>query len=567
MGPFGEWSNDLFCAFIREVARRGSPAITPILVRARGYWTPPHNGYMFRAHKQPEEHRISVAKLTFGLCGVGVVLALLCFLVLPGTSVPSDRSTELDDAARDQLAARESVAAIAAESDALDTPGATAGTDAGAEAETVAPPGFAPSSPVDREPTPPEGYSFASYREVDRVPTSANSAVPHDFSPAWMESGERALADRAAAAGRDWTFAYVKLAADAEVDALRRTLAAEGGEVLGHSGDLVRVRLPADEARLRAIAAADAVAGLGAVPPGRKITDALVERANANISQRVPVWITLMADDRDGRWRDALKAMGAEVGRFDPAIRTYAATIPLTALEPLAQADFVVAVESIGRVERALEIAAPSMGADALRSYDASLGTFVGTGGASVPVGVMDTALNIDHPDISSGRRSICGANFTDFLDSREEDQDLWFDFGEHGSHVTGIVVGNGADDRDRAGMAPLVRDIRFAKVISSYGSASALGWSRAMDWFAKPTACSGDDTARKALVINSSLGVSSDIWEGRSVVERKIDASVWAAKQLFVTSARRTRFPSAPRRTSATSPASAAPDRPVTVG
>ena len=57
------------------------------------------------------------------------------------------------------------------------------------------------------------------------------------------------------------------------------------------------------------------------------------------------------------------------------------------------------------------------------------------------------------------------------------------------------------------------------------------------MDWLATPTAC-GDGVPRKALVINSSLGASSDIWEGRGVVERKIDASVWSARQLFVTSA-----------------------------
>ena len=359
-------------------------------------------------------------------------------------------------------------------------------------------------------------------------------AVP----PPWMDAGERDLAEQAAAAGRDWTFGWAKLAADADLDALHQTLSTNGAEMLGHAGDLVRVRLPADSARLAAIAAADPVAGIGAVPPARKITDTLAERASADVDDRVPVWITLMADDPYGRWRNAIQAMGAEVGRFDASIRTYPATIPLRALAPLAQADFVLAIESIGRVEATLELAAPAMGADAVRSYDASEGTFVGAGGASVPVGVMDTGLNVDHPDIGTGRNSICGANFADLLDSRVEDQDLWFDFGEHGTHVTGIVVGNGAANRDRAGMAPLVRDIRFAKALSSFGSASALGWNRAMDWFAVPTACGGDGVPRKALVINSSLGLSSDAWEGRSAVERKIDASVWAARQLFVTSA-----------------------------
>ena len=32
-----------------------------------------------------------------------------------------------------------------------------------------------------------------------------------------------------------------------------------------------------------------------------------------------------MDDDPDGAWRRELKGLGAVVGRFDPAVRTYAA--------------------------------------------------------------------------------------------------------------------------------------------------------------------------------------------------------------------------------------------------
>ena len=164
--------------------------------------------------------------------------------------------------------------------------------------------------------------------------------------PEWMAFGEGALADQAAAAERDWTFGWVRLAEGADLDALRESLAAHGSEVLGQSGDLVRARLPGDLAPLRAIAAANSVAGIGAVPAEQKVTDTLAERALANINDRVPVWITLMEDDPDGRWRSALKDLGADVGRFDAAIRTYAATISLDALVPISQADYVLAVET-----------------------------------------------------------------------------------------------------------------------------------------------------------------------------------------------------------------------------
>ena len=481
-------------------------------------------------------------KITLFVClaiGAVVIIALLT----PDGQVPvvSEGATaELDEDSKDQLAKSEAISQIAAESTSIDA-FETAHETVVATHETVAPPGFVPAPPVDAGARPPGGYSFTAYHEVGRGPMTADDRSG-DPSPAelpeWMALGDGALADQASAVGRDWSFGWVKLAGGAELEGLETLLAAHGGEVVGQAGDLVRARLPGDPSSLRAIAEAESVAGMGVVPAGRKVTRTLAERAAADINEEVPVWITLMSDDPDGRWRRALKELGAEVGLFDPAVRSYAATIPLTALGRVSEADYVLAVESIGRVETMLEISAPAMGADGVRTYDSVTEAFVGTGGASVTVGVMDSGLNVAHPDISSNRRSICGANFTNVYSPREEDQDLWVDYYLHGTHVTGIVVGNGADRRESVGIAPLVQDIRFAKVVSRLGGASALAWTRAMDWFAKPTACGGDDVPRKALVINSSVGRTEESWGGRAVVERKVDASVWAARQLFVTAA-----------------------------
>ena len=468
-------------------------------------------------------------------------VAIVSFLVHnTGERTIDPARIDLDDAEKDQLAADEAISQIAAESESLDAPGGST-ADAGTEPfEALAPPGFVSAPPTVPDATPPEGYSFTTHHEVSRgsmTDADLDRGRPPD-PPEWMTAGNGALTEHAGAAGRDWAFGWVKLAEGADMEALGALLEAHGGEVLGRAGDLVRARLPGDPSGLQAIATAGSVSGLGALPAERKITDTLAERAATDINREVPVWITLMSDDPEGRWRQALKALGAQVGRFDPSIRTYPATIPLTALGPIAEADYVLAVESIGRVETTLEIAAPSMGADALRSYDAGMETFVGVGGASVTVGVMDSGLNVMHPDLSSNRRSICGANFTNDFNPREQDQALWQDLSEHGSHVSGIIFGNGVVERERVGMAPLVQDIRVAKAVTNFGHASALSWTRAMDWFATPTACGVDATARKALVINSSLGASADLFEGRSVVERKVDAAVWAARQLLVAAA-----------------------------
>ena len=179
------------------------------------------------------------------------------------------------------------------------------------------------------------------------------------------------------------------------------------------------------------------------------------------------MYITLMTGDPDARWRQALEDLGVEVGRFDPNIRVYAANVSQARLEAIAAADFVLAVEPIGIFESRLDTAVPAMGADALRRYDGAPGLFSGIGGASVPIGVMDTGLNINHPDIASNRESVCGANFSLSLDffgfgGTNESEDLWIDEGSHGTAVTGTILGTVS----RKPVSPAWR-LRFATSVS----------------------------------------------------------------------------------------------------
>ena len=184
--------------------------------------------------------------------------------------------------------------------------------------------------------------------------------------------------------------------------------------------------------------------------------------------------------------------------------------------------------------------AVPAMGADVLRTYDTSTGLFSGIGGGSVPIGVMDTGLNIRHEDIGTGRRSICGANFATFFAffDRAEDQDLWVDSGLHGTHVTGTMAGNGTGGPQHAGMAPLVQDIRFAKVLTTFGTGSLVGIMRGMDFMAEQSTCGPETTpAVRPLVVNMSLSRNFPEWDGKSATERKLDATVWNNRQLYVVS------------------------------
>ena len=447
-----------------------------------------------------------------------------------------DTAQEADEA--DAKAREVALAQIAAES-----------SGAAAELSIEAPPNFVPAEPTSTSatPTPPEGYSFAAFHgemAKARVAQTTDVDASADLTatlPAWLQDADdiNAIVAQAAATGRGWTFGWIALTADAGRAAAARQIRALGGELLGESGRLLRARLPGHAENLRQIVDLPAVASIAPTPSPMKIPRSLTERAKALPFDQTPAFITLMADDPSGRWRKALADIGAVVGRYNPTLRTLDANIPHTTLAALAAADFVLTVEPIRRVRPSHDTSVPALGADSLRVYNESSNLFSGIGGSSVPIGVMDTGLNINHEDIATGRRSICGANLVPGFGSGTEDRDLWEDGIGHGTHVTGTIAGNGTGRPRYAGVAPLVQDIRFAKVIGVENPTSALHIGRGMEFLAEPTRC-GSATApsAKALLVNMSLGLPGLDFEGRTVSERQLDAVVWASKQLYVVSA-----------------------------
>ena len=404
-----------------------------------------------------------------------------------------------------------------------------------------------PVAAVEPEtPAPPPGYEFVpAPAQMTKVPLpgaigAQPSATPNaDLDWLGAAGAIHALAHQAEIAGRDWSFGWLRLAEGATAAELAEHLGALGGEVLGASGNLLRAKLPGGRADLRAIDALLGVDGMGTRPSERKI-ETLREELGPDVAQ-APVLITLMADDPDGRWRRALEDAGATVGAYHADVRAYPANVYRHDIPAIAALDVVLAIDPVRVGRAALDRAAMAMGADVLRTYDEGTGLFSGTGGASIPIGVMDSGLNIHHDDIGSNRESICGVNLLAWFDSdKDEDEaDLWRDAGDHGTHVTGILLGNGSADPRFAGMAPLVRHIRFAKTLHhDTGAGSAAGFMRAMDWFARPTSCpeaDDPDSPVKPLIVNMSLAASGRHWRGLAVDQRKLDAVVWNHRQLYV--------------------------------
>ncbi len=407
---------------------------------------------------------------------------------------------------------------------------------------SVAVPAADTASLLQTRASPPGGYSFVSVEDMvtEALPPAPPRLVPR---PAWLvlDDSRDSLTRQAAQAGRDWTFGWVLRRPGVTLDALQDAMRPFGGVALGAAGAHVRTRLPVSAESLDSIMALPEVRGIGAVPAALKIDPEFAAHARRQSPSDVaPVFVTLMSSDPAGRWRRVLETLGAVVGAWDADLRAYATNIPFGALEQVVAADFVLSVEPVVLVHAAHDTAIPVMGADALRRHVAATGRFTGTTGSPVPVGVIDTGLNVSHPDIATGRASICGKNYVPY-----EDYDLWRDLGGHGrarghgTHVTGTIVGAGVEDPVMAGMAPGVAHIRVAKVLTTRsGGGTTDNVNRAMDYLATPSSCRwrGDTSpAAMPLLVNMSLASTGLQFSGRGVGERKLDATVWGHGQLYV--------------------------------
>ena len=380
--------------------------------------------------------------------------------------------------------------------------------------------------------------------EMNVLEATSASAVPIERSSTtvrrvdWLQTNDATglLEDQARAAGRDWSYGWIQIDHPLDLAQMQSVLKRYDATILGSSGDLVRLKLPIDKDRLVAIGEIPWVAGIGALPPELKTSPSLEQDSReSSASKRAPVFITVVDASEAKNLRKILERHGVVVGHFETSIRTFAAVIEYRQVATLSKLDFIQAIEPIEVVTATHDTAVQTMAVDGLRQVGQTFGSYTGFTGVSTPIAVMDTGLNINHVDLGTIRESICGENFIS-----GEDSDLWFDDHGHGTHVTGTVAGNGYFEPLRAGMAPGVEHIRFAKVLSTFGSGSTFGIIRAMNFLGEYSSCvyDGDQTERiKPLVVNMSLSISRLDFDSRDTGARKLDSAVWTNRQLYTVS------------------------------
>ena len=155
----------------------------------------------------------------------------------------------------------------------------------------------------------------------------------------------------------------------------------------------------------------------------------------------------------------AIRRAGGAVKRSLPIINAHAAELPAAVVPALAANPAISRIAIDRRVSASMERTGATVGAASVRSD-------LGYDGTGVGVAIIDSGITSWHDDLSDGG----GQRVDRFLNLVSGRTDAYDDYG-HGSHVAGIIAGNGFDSNGaRSGIAPNARLIAI-KVLDQTGT------------------------------------------------------------------------------------------------
>lgn len=150
-----------------------------------------------------------------------------------------------------------------------------------------------------------------------------------------------------------------------------------------------------------------------------------------------------------------------------------AATVPNASLSTLAASDAVEHLALDRLIVGAMERTGPTVGATLVRQQ-------LGLDGAGVGVAVIDSGVTPAHDDLADPATS--SQRIDRFVDLVNHETAPYDDYG-HGTHVAGIIAGNGADSSGaRSGIAPAAT-LTVLKVLDSSGQGQISDVIAALDY------------------------------------------------------------------------------------
>jgi subtilisin family serine protease len=142
--------------------------------------------------------------------------------------------------------------------------------------------------------------------------------------------------------------------------------------------------------------------------------------------------------------------------------------------------------------------------------------------GQSVQVGIIDTGIDANHPDL---RNKVL--LFKDFISTKKTAYD---DHG-HGTHVAGTIAGGHASG-EAIGIAPQAQLI-IAKAFSSLGNSTDEGLLQSLQWMADPDG--QPSTADFPKIISNSWNVEDNTFSTKDPLEEPFCAAIQNLNQLGI--------------------------------
>jgi serine protease AprX len=212
---------------------------------------------------------------------------------------------------------------------------------------------------------------------------------------------------------------------------------------------------------------APATAQIGGLPiinnatPMLSKIDPLLQASLGDVTGRSLVIVRAVDLASIGAVRDLVARTGGTPGRELPIIEALAATVPNASLGVLTNSPLVRRLALDRFVLGSVDRTAATIGSDTVRrdfTYD----------GSGIGVAVIDSGITPSHDDLRApdGSGSQRVDEFVDFVNGAGTPHDGY----GHGTHVAGIIAGNGFDTGGaRAGMAPGAR-LTVLKVLDGLG-------------------------------------------------------------------------------------------------
>jgi serine protease AprX len=200
--------------------------------------------------------------------------------------------------------------------------------------------------------------------------------------------------------------------------------------------------------------------GVLPLSPGFDKLDPLLQIAQSRPLGRSQIIVRATGSQTLGLLGSLVQQQGGVLGPQLPIIDAQVAEVPNTALVALAASDAVQRIALDRATVGTLELTGRVVGATEARQA-------WGHDGSGITVAVVDSGVTPAHDDLADGGGQQRVDRFVDFVNGGPVPYD---DYG-HGTHVAGIIAGNGFDSAGaRSGIAPAARIVAL-KVLDGSGA------------------------------------------------------------------------------------------------